>query len=159
MDKNWGMNMNRNKQQNKQSITPMQKQALWVCGLCAVAVLLTAGITLTKLAQGKYQPPASSEPAQPEQPMLPGEEGLSGHYQIDNTSAALLAETPDAGEEYLAQTLFLGDSNTVRLYNNGLVSLQQFCAKEGSACTRHCRKGSSALKTTITGIPSRRLWL
>ena len=57
------MNMNRNKQQNKQSITPMQKQALWVCGLCAVAVLLTAGITLTKLAQGKYQPPASSEPA------------------------------------------------------------------------------------------------
>ena len=25
----------------------------------------------------------------------------------------------------------MGDSNTVRLYNNGLISLQQFCAKEG----------------------------
>lgn len=138
--------MNRNKQQNKQSITPMQKQALLVCGLCAVAVLLTAGITLTKLAQGKYQPPASSEPAQPEQPMLPGEEGLSGHYQIDNTSAALLAETPDAGEEYLAQTLFLGDSNTVRLYNNGLVSLQQFCAKEGIGLHSALQEGIVSFK-------------
>lgn len=138
--------MNRNKQQNKQSITPMQKQALWVCGLCAVAVLLTAGITLTKLAQGKYQPPASSEPAQPEQPMLPGEEDLSGHYQIDNTSAALLAETPDAGEEYLSQTLFLGDSNTVRLYNNGLVSLQQFCAKEGIGLHSALQEGIVSFK-------------
>ena len=138
--------MNRNKQQNKQSITPMQKQALLVCGLCAVAVLLTAGITLTKLAQGKYQPPASSEPAQPEQPLPPGEEDLSGHYQIDNTSAALLTETPDAGEEYLAQTLFLGDSNTVRLYNNGLVSLQQFCAKEGIGLHSALQEGIVSFK-------------
>ena len=149
--------MNRNKQQNKQSITPMQKQALWVCGLCAVAVLLTAGITLTKLAQGKYQPPASSEPAQPEQPMLPGEEDLSGHYQIDNTSAALLAETPDAGEEYLAQTLLIPTRCVSIIMVWYLCS--SFALKRGSACTRHCRKGSSALKTTITGIPSRRLWL
>ena len=60
----------------------------------------------------------------------PGKD-LSGHYQIDNTSAALLTETADAGTDYLNNTLFLGDSNTVRLYNNGLISLQQFCAKEG----------------------------
>ena len=56
---------------------------------------------------------------------------LSGHYQIDNASTALLTETADAGTDYLNDTLFLGDSNTVRLYNNGLISLQQFCAKEG----------------------------
>ena len=43
----------------------------------------------------------------------------------------LLTETADAGTDYLNDTLFLGDSNTVRLYNNGLISLQQFCAKEG----------------------------
>lgn len=60
----------------------------------------------------------------------PGED-LSSHYQIDNASAALLTETADAGADYLNDTLFLGDSNTVRLYNNGLISLQQFCAKEG----------------------------
>ena len=62
---------------------------------------------------------------------MPGEEDISDHYQINETSSALLPETADAGEDYQKETLFIGDSNTVRLYANGLISLQQFCAKEG----------------------------
>ena len=94
-----------------------------------LAVLLTFGITTTLLKKGGEEPaPSVSEPA--EGPAAPGED-LSGHYQIDNASTALLTETADAGTDYLNDTLFLGDSNTVRLYNNGLISLQQFCAKEG----------------------------
>ena len=105
----------------------MQHRAVLVCILCVLAVLLTFGITTTLLK--KEEPaPSVSEPA--EGPAAPGKD-LSGHYQIDNTSAALLTETADAGTDYLNNTLFLGDSNTVRLYNNGLISLQQFCAKEG----------------------------
>ena len=50
---------------------------------------------------------------------MPGEEDISDHYQISETSAALLPETADAGESYQKETLFLGDSNTVRLYANG----------------------------------------
>ena len=108
-------------------MTPMQHRAVLVCILCVLAVLLTFGITTTLLK--KEEPaPSVSEPA--EGPAAPGKD-LSGHYQIDNTSAALLTETADAGTDYLNNTLFLGDSNTVRLYNNGLISLQQFCAKEG----------------------------
>ena len=105
----------------------MQHRAVLVCILCVLAVLLTLGITTTLLK--KEEPaPSVSEPA--EGPAAPGED-LSGHYQIDNASTALLTETADAGTDYLNDTLFLGDSNTVRLYNNGLISLQQFCAKEG----------------------------
>lgn len=105
----------------------MQHRAVLVCILCVLAVLLTFGITTTLLK--KEEPaPSVSEPA--EGPTAPGED-LSGHYQIDNASTALLTETADAGTDYLNDTLFLGDSNTVRLYNNGLISLQQFCAKEG----------------------------
>lgn len=105
----------------------MQHRAVLVCVLCVLAVLLTFGITTTLLK--KEEPaPSVSEPA--EGPAAPGKD-LSGHYQIDNTPAALLTETADAGTDYLNNTLFLGDSNTVRLYNNGLISLQQFCAKEG----------------------------
>lgn len=108
-------------------MTPMQHRAVLVCILCVLAVLLTFGITTTLLK--KEEPaPSVSEPA--EGPAAPGED-LSGHYQIDNASTALLTETADAGTDYLNDTLFLGDSNTVRLYNNGLISLQQFCAKEG----------------------------
>ena len=105
----------------------MQHRAVLVCIFCVLAVLLTFGITTTLLK--KEEPaPSVSEPA--EGPAAPGGD-LSGHYQIDNASTALLTETADAGTDYLNDTLFLGDSNTVRLYNNGLISLQQFCAKEG----------------------------
>lgn len=109
-------------------MTPMQHRAVLVCSLCVLAVLLTFGITTTLLKKGGEEPaPSVSESvADP----TSGED-LSGHYQIDNASTALLTETADAGTDYLNDTLFLGDSNTVRLYNNGLISLQQFCAKEG----------------------------
>lgn len=104
----------------------MQHRAVLVCVLCVLAVLLTFGITTTLLKKEGSAPSVPESVADP----TPGKD-LSGHYQIDNTSAALLTETADAGTDYLNNTLFLGDSNTVRLYNNGLISLQQFCAKEG----------------------------
>ena len=120
--------MSRKKQQQNETMTPMQHRAVLVCILCVLAVLLTFGITTTLLKKGGEGPaPSVSESvADP----TSGED-LSGHYQIDNASTALLTETADAGTDYLNDTLFLGDSNTVRLYNNGLISLQQFCAKEG----------------------------
>lgn len=120
--------MSRKREQQNETMTPMQHRAVLVCILCVLAVLLTFGITTTLLKKGGEEPaPSVSESvADP----TPGED-LSGHYQIDNASTALLTETADAGTDYLNDTLFLGDSNTVRLYNNGLISLQQFCAKEG----------------------------
>lgn len=120
--------MSQKKQQQNETMTPMQHRAVLVCILCVLAVLLTFGITTILLKKGGEEPaPSVSESvADP----TPGED-LSSHYQIDNASTALLTETADAGTDYLNDTLFLGDSNTVRLYNNGLISLQQFCAKEG----------------------------
>ena len=120
--------MSQKRQQQNETMTPMQHRAVLVCILCVLAVLLTFGITTTLLKKGGEDPaPSVSESAADP---TPGED-LSGHYQVDNASTALLTETADAGTDYLNDTLFLGDSNTVRLYNNGLISLQQFCAKEG----------------------------
>lgn len=110
---------------NSQSMTPIQKQAVLVCAVCALAILITASVTYVLLATKGGSPSSSSVP-QVEEP-----DDLATHYQVNTQSAALLTETADAGEAYLSDTLFLGDSNTVRLYNNGLITLQQFCAKEG----------------------------
>ena len=110
---------------NAQSMSPIQKQAVLVCAVCALAILITASVTYVLLATKGGAPSSSSVP-QVEEP-----DDLATHYQVDTQSAALLTETADAGEAYLNDTLFLGDSNTVRLYNNGLITLQQFCAKEG----------------------------
>ena len=121
--------MKQNTQPEKQSLTPLQKQAVLVCTVCALALLLTIGITLTLLKRGKT--PAVPDETPGSQELVPGEEDISDHYQINETSSALLPETADAGENYQKETLFIGDSNTVRLYANGLINLQQFCAKEG----------------------------
>lgn len=100
-----------------------------MCSVCALAAILTIAITMTLLKRGKTPAAPGEQPSS--EVLVPGEEDISDHYQISETSAALLPETADAGENYQKETLFLGDSNTVRLYANGLISLQQFCAKEG----------------------------
>ena len=100
-----------------------------MCSVCALAAILTIAITMTLLKRGKTPFAPVEQPSS--EVLVPGEEDISDHYQINETSSALLPEAADAGEDYQKETLFIGDSNTVRLYANGLISLQQFCAKEG----------------------------
>ena len=45
--------MNPRTQSDKQSMTPLQRQAVLVCVVCALAALLTIGITLTLLKRGQ----------------------------------------------------------------------------------------------------------
>ena len=139
--------MRQNTQPEKQSLTPMQKQAVLVCIVCALAALLTIGITLTMLKRGKNptEQPGDSSIITPA-PAPEGEEDISDHYQINETSSALLTGTADAGDAYQEQTLFIGDSNTVRLYANGLISLQQFCAKEGIGTSAALNEGIVTFK-------------
>ena len=132
-------------------MTSLQRQAVLVCVVCALAALLTIGITLTLLKRGKPETPGTPADSVPTDTTGDGEStNLANHYQIDNTSSALLTETADAGTEYLDSTLFLGDSNTVRLYNNGLVSLQQFCAKEGIGTQVALNEGIITFKNDTT---------
>ena len=109
--------------------------------------LLTIGITLTMLKRGKNptEQPGDSSIITPA-PAPEGEEDISDHYQINETSSALLTGTADAGDAYQEQTLFIGDSNTVRLYANGLISLQQFCAKEGIGTSAALNEGIVTFK-------------
>ena len=139
--------MRSNNQQENKALTPMQKQAVLVCIVCALAALLTIGITLTMLKRGKSptEQPGDSSIITPA-PAPEGEEDISDHYQINETSSALLTGTADAGDAYQEQTLFIGDSNTVRLYANGLISLQQFCAKEGIGTSAALNEGIVTFK-------------
>ena len=132
-------------------MTSLQRQAVLVCVVCALAALLTVGITLTLLKRGKPETPGTPVDSVPTDTTGDGEgTDLANHYQIDNTSSALLTETADAGTEYLDSTLFLGDSNTVRLYNNGLISLQQLCAKEGIGTQVALNEGIVTFKNDTT---------
>ena len=90
----------------------MQKQAVLVCIVCALAALLTIGITLVLIHRGK-EPAASSEQPGTEQPA--DDANIADHYQINEQSSALLPETADAGDAYQSETLFIGDSNTQQI--------------------------------------------
>ena len=61
--------------------------------------LLTIGITLTMLKRGKNptEQPGDSSIITPA-PAPEGEEDISDHYQINETSSALLTGTADAGD-------------------------------------------------------------
>ena len=146
--------MSRKMQSEKENMTLMQKRAVLVCILCVLAVLLTFGITTALLKKGGDAPaPSVSESAADP---APGED-LSSHYQIDNASAALLTETADAGADYLDDTLFLGDSNTVRLYNNGTSRCSSSAQRRASVRRRRSTRASLPLRKIRTATPSRRL--
>lgn len=62
--------MKQNIQPDKQTLTPMQKQAVLVCIVCALAALLTIGITLTLVKRGKN--PALPDEKPGSQELVPG---------------------------------------------------------------------------------------
>ena len=70
--------MRSNNQQENKALTPMQKQAVLVCIVCALAALLTIGITLTMLKRGKSptEQPGDSSIITPA-PAPEGEEDIS----------------------------------------------------------------------------------
>ncbi len=93
--------MRSNNQQENKALTPMQKQAVLVCIVCALAALLTIGITLDDAQAGQEpaEQPGDSSIITPA-PAPEGEEDISDHYQINETSSALLTGTADAGDAY-----------------------------------------------------------
>ncbi len=118
------------KNNNNSSFTAKQKQAAIVCVLCALALIITICMTAVQVMKASA---AVDEDDSSSSSSSSSSTGYTGeNYIIDaSVNDAILTETEDMGDEYLDETLFIGDSNTVRFYNNGLLTTQQFCALEG----------------------------
>ncbi len=104
-----------------------QRQALAVLLLC-VAFFLASGGTVVALLIREAREQAALFPVQAvARPIsAPAEEPEETLF-----SDGELPPGTDAGEAYLADTLWLGDSNTVRMYVYGLVPLENYMAQEG----------------------------
>jgi hypothetical protein len=96
----------------------MDKTTLLYLLLGGVAVVLIVAILLVAFSGGGPNPPALSGSERLESSGLAAESG----YDKDKNSlpagqfaGTILAETEDAGEEYVEETLFIGDSNTERM--------------------------------------------
>ena len=112
---------NQSRNPGGRQMTPMQKKAAIVLACCALAVLVTL-VAVTKIVSGAGHSNELDDPGAIQ----------NNEFQLDlEGNDAVLKKTRDAGSKYLKDTVFVGDSNTVRMHKNGLITLDQFVGKEG----------------------------
>ena len=107
------------------SLTPKQKQAALVLAICALVLIITIVAVVVIVNTSHSEKDSSSTSSSSSQTAL--DSGFDANAYGDT----VLSETDDAGESYINETIFVGDSNTYRYYQNGLLPLDQVMAVEG----------------------------
>lgn len=107
------------------SLTPKQKQAALVLAICALVLIVTIVAVVIIVNTSHKSKDSSSGSGSSSQTVL--DSGFDASAYGDT----VLGETDDAGQSYIDETIFVGDSNTYRYYQNGLLSLDQVLAVEG----------------------------
>ena len=108
----------------------MQKiSALALAAALAVSAAGCAAFGTPQHSEGASAASAASEVAAPT--VTPNPE--AGFLDVSAYPGTVLEETPDAGEDYIKETLFVGDSNTVRYYLYGAVPLASNIGCSGMA--------------------------
>lgn len=109
-----------------EQLLPIEQKAVKVSTICSAVfftVLVGTIITVNVLASSKQD--------------LGSKEDNTNYVNSfplnqDELKDTILPKTQDAGQEYLNETLFIGDSNTQALYEYGLLPLNQVSAKVGA---------------------------
>lgn len=108
-------------------LAPAQKRRAVL--LCAVPVLGLAAVGAALAATlFAVRPPAPEQAAVEPQKTY---EQRQYEREVAEFSVAFLRETEDAGEEYLQESLFVGDSNTVRLAAFGEIEMNSMAGVVG----------------------------
>ncbi len=109
------------------NLTPKQKQAAIVLAVCALVFLITvvAVVMIVSRSNGPADDSSSISTS------VSSGAALDSGFDASQYGDTVLAETDDAGKEYINETIFVGDSNTYRYYQNGLLPLDQVMAVEG----------------------------
>ena len=107
------------KTRTKKKALDMRSKMYLVLALCSVMLLVSIGISLA-LTGGLHfgADPQSGDVAVDSEPMVT-ESGYDKEQNTIDTQAyntTILETSDDAGESYVDETLFLGDSNTARMY-------------------------------------------
>ena len=109
-------------------LTPKQKQAAIVLGICALVLIITivvVSVIVSKAGGGQPDSGSSSQTSSSTSQVV------TGGFDASKYGDAVLGETEDAGKTYIDETIFVGDSNTYRYYQYGLLELDQVVAVEG----------------------------
>lgn len=125
------MAQQRRNSQSGSGMTAKQRQAVLVLAACALVLVIT--ITAVAVWVSKSKKPHNDEDSS----MIDSSSSSSSSAAVPSAfdptkyGDAVLGATDDAGQGYIDETLFVGDSNTNLYYQNGLMSLDQVVAVEG----------------------------
>ena len=113
------------------ALSPIQKKACMVLAGCAAALLATIIVCAVLLHSwsGGITPDDEIDKTGADDVIT--EDYDRNQYALDTKDSAILEKSKDAGDDYLKETVFVGDSNTVRMYSYGLIGLDQFVGKVG----------------------------
>lgn len=111
------------------AMTPKQKQAALVLGICVMVFVLTVSVVAVLVSRSRSGDnvdeggdssvsSGSSTVAEPS-------------FDAGKYGDTILGKTEDAGKQYLEETIFVGDSNTHLYYQNGLMDLDHVLAVDG----------------------------
>ena len=107
------------KTRTKKKALDMRSKMYLVLALCSVMLLVSIGISLALTGGLRFgAAPQSADVAVDSEPMVT-ESGYDKEQNTIDTQAyntTILETSDDAGESYVDETLFLGDSNTARMY-------------------------------------------
>lgn len=107
------------KTRTKKKALDMRSKMYLVLALCSVMLLVSIGISLALTGGLRFgTDPQSGDVAVDSEPMVT-ESGYDKEQNTIDTQAyntTILETSDDAGESYIDETLFLGDSNTARMY-------------------------------------------
>lgn len=106
------------KPKKKQPLDTRSKMYL-VLALCSVMLLVCIGISLALIGWLPFGSAAPQSVSTVDSESMVTESGYNKEENTIDTQAytsTILEQSADAGESYIDETLFLGDSNTARMY-------------------------------------------
>lgn len=109
-------------------LTPKQKQAAIVLAICALVLVITIAVVSMVVSKAGGGDPQSGSTSQTSSGTS---QVVTGGFDASKYGDAVLGSTDDAGKSYIDETIFVGDSNTYRYYQYGLLELDQVVAVEG----------------------------
>lgn len=116
--------MSRRDSQGRASFSPTQRKACLVLAGCFAAIIVSfvaAWILPGMLfgSTGDYDPDA---------------------YPVDTSLGAVLAESSDAGSDYLSSTVFVGDDNVVALTASSSITIDRYVGENGLSVSNMSKK-------------------
>ncbi len=125
------------------NLTDTERKAARVVAICTgvfLAVLVGTIVAMALVSSSSAQPSSSSSAASSSSSS--SQSGDKHKLPVDELGDTILKKTKDAGQKYLDETLFIGDSNTAALAVADFLPLEQVSAKVGvgvySAITDNC---------------------